>query len=90
MHHSADVILMPCSIYPLLSRLQHHGYIEGYLVASRDGPKRKYYVSCQPEPNNWSNGEIRCGRKRGLQTTHEHVKEESGSCEKSEPSVKMR
>lgn len=31
------------SIYPLLSRLQHLGYIEGYLVASRDGPKRKYY-----------------------------------------------
>ncbi len=31
------------SIYPLLSRLQQHGYIEGYLVASRDGPKRKYY-----------------------------------------------
>jgi PadR family transcriptional regulator, regulatory protein PadR len=31
------------SIYPLLSRLQHHGYIEGYLVASRDGPQRKYY-----------------------------------------------
>ncbi len=31
------------SIYPLLSRLQHLGYIEGYLVASRDGPPRKYY-----------------------------------------------
>src|SRR5258708_30269971 len=31
------------SIYPLLGRLQHLGYIEGYLVASRDGPKRKYY-----------------------------------------------
>ena len=31
------------SIYPLLSRLQQHGYIEGYLVASRDGPPRKYY-----------------------------------------------
>src|SRR6266566_961694 len=31
------------SIYPLLSRLQQHGYIQGYLVASRDGPKRKYY-----------------------------------------------
>ena len=31
------------SIYPLLSRLQHRGYIEGYLVASRDGPQRKYY-----------------------------------------------
>jgi PadR family transcriptional regulator len=31
------------SIYPLLGRLQHLGYIEGYLVASHDGPKRKYY-----------------------------------------------
>jgi len=31
------------SIYPLLSRLQQHGYIEGYLVPSTDGPKRKYY-----------------------------------------------
>jgi PadR family transcriptional regulator PadR len=31
------------SIYPLLSRLQHHGYIEGYWVPSTDGPKRKYY-----------------------------------------------
>jgi len=31
------------SIYPLLSRLQHRGYIEGYFVESRDGPKRKYY-----------------------------------------------
>jgi PadR family transcriptional regulator PadR len=31
------------SIYPLLSRLQQHGYIEGYLVPSRDGPSRKYY-----------------------------------------------
>jgi PadR family transcriptional regulator PadR len=31
------------SIYPLLSRLQHLGYIEGYLVPSRDGPQRKYY-----------------------------------------------
>ena len=31
------------SIYPLLSRLQQHGYIEGYWVPSTDGPKRKYY-----------------------------------------------
>jgi PadR family transcriptional regulator PadR len=31
------------SIYPLLSRLQHHGYIEGYWVPSTEGPKRKYY-----------------------------------------------
>lgn len=31
------------SIYPLLSRLQQRGYIEGFLVPSTDGPKRKYY-----------------------------------------------
>lgn len=31
------------SIYPLLSRLQQHGYIEGYWVPSTDGPRRKYY-----------------------------------------------
>jgi PadR family transcriptional regulator, regulatory protein PadR len=31
------------SIYPLLSRLQQHGSIEGYLVPSAEGPKRKYY-----------------------------------------------
>jgi PadR family transcriptional regulator PadR len=31
------------SIYPLLSRLQQRGLIEGYLVPSTDGPPRKYY-----------------------------------------------
>ncbi len=31
------------SIYPLLSRLQQRGLIEGYLVPSTEGPKRKYY-----------------------------------------------
>ena len=31
------------SIYPLLSRLQQHGSIEGYMVPSVEGPKRKYY-----------------------------------------------
>jgi PadR family transcriptional regulator PadR len=31
------------SIYPLLSRLQKHGMIEGYLVQSSEGPARKYY-----------------------------------------------
>src|SRR5260370_36807796 len=30
------------SIYPLLSRLQHLGYIDGYLVSSRDRPKGRY------------------------------------------------
>lgn len=31
------------SIYPLLSRLQKQGLIEGYLVQSPTGPARKYY-----------------------------------------------
>lgn len=31
------------SIYPLLSRLQKQGMIEGYLVQSTAGPARKYY-----------------------------------------------
>ncbi len=31
------------SIYPLLSRLQRKGYIEGYFVESTGGPPRKYY-----------------------------------------------
>ena len=31
------------SIYPLLSRLQKKGYIEGYFVESSGGPPRKYY-----------------------------------------------
>ena len=31
------------SIYPLLSRLQQSDYIESTLVASSEGPKRKYY-----------------------------------------------
>lgn len=31
------------SIYPLLSRLQKQGLIDGYLVQSSEGPARKYY-----------------------------------------------
>ena len=31
------------SIYPLLSRLQRKGYIDGYFVESTSGPPRKYY-----------------------------------------------
>ncbi|HVU65639.1 MAG TPA: PadR family transcriptional regulator [Ktedonobacteraceae bacterium] len=31
------------SIYPLLSRLQQRGAIEGFFVPSLDGPPRKYY-----------------------------------------------
>jgi PadR family transcriptional regulator PadR len=36
------------SIYPLLSRLQKQGMIEGYLVQSSGGPARKYYRMSQP------------------------------------------
>lgn len=31
------------AIYPVLSRLQRGGLIDGYLVASAEGPARKYY-----------------------------------------------
>lgn len=31
------------SIYPLLSRLQKGGLVDGYLVHSTEGPARKYY-----------------------------------------------
>lgn len=31
------------SIYPLLSRLQKQGLVEGYVVGSSEGPPRKYY-----------------------------------------------
>jgi PadR family transcriptional regulator, regulatory protein PadR len=31
------------SIYPILSRLQKQGMIDGYLVQSTEGPARKYY-----------------------------------------------
>jgi PadR family transcriptional regulator PadR len=31
------------SIYPLLSRLQKQGLVDGYLVESAGGPARKYY-----------------------------------------------
>jgi PadR family transcriptional regulator PadR len=36
------------SIYPLLSRLQKQGMIEGYLVQSSEGPARKYYRMSRP------------------------------------------
>jgi PadR family transcriptional regulator PadR len=31
------------SIYPLLSRLQKRGLIDGYFIESASGPPRKYY-----------------------------------------------
>ncbi len=40
--HGLDLV-SEGSIYPLLSRLQQHGSIEGYLVPSTEGPRRKYY-----------------------------------------------
>lgn len=36
------------SIYPLLSRLQRQGLVEGYLVESAGGPARKYYKLAPP------------------------------------------
>lgn len=36
------------SIYPLLSRLQRSGLIDGYLVQSTEGPARKYYRISEP------------------------------------------
>ncbi len=31
------------SIYPLLTRLQKNGYVEGYMVEAAGGTRRKYY-----------------------------------------------
>jgi PadR family transcriptional regulator PadR len=31
------------AIYPVLSRMERNGLISGYLVASLEGPARKYY-----------------------------------------------
>ena len=45
--HGLDLV-SEGSIYPLLSRLQQHGLIEGYLVPSTEGPKRKYYRLLPP------------------------------------------
>lgn len=36
------------SIYPLLSRLQKAGMVDGYLVQSSEGPARKYYRITPP------------------------------------------
>ncbi|HKX75043.1 MAG TPA: PadR family transcriptional regulator [Acidimicrobiia bacterium] len=36
------------SIYPLLSRLQKQGLVDGYLVESPGGPARKYYRLAPP------------------------------------------
>lgn len=36
------------AIYPVLSRLQRGGFIEGYLVESPGGPARKYYRTTEP------------------------------------------
>lgn len=39
------------SIYPLLSRLQKGGLLDGFLVQSSEGPARKYYRITQPGRN---------------------------------------
>ncbi len=36
------------TIYPVLSRLQKSGLVEGYLVESSGGPARKYYRLTKP------------------------------------------
>lgn len=41
--HNGIELVSEGSIYPLLSRLQKKGYIEGYFVESTGGPPRKYY-----------------------------------------------
>ncbi len=46
------------SIYPLLSRLQKRGYIQGYFVESPGGPPRKYYrieTAGREQLRQWSN-----------------------------------
>jgi PadR family transcriptional regulator, regulatory protein PadR len=43
LHQRGLALVGEGSIYPLLSRLQQRGYIEGYRVPSPDGPSRKYY-----------------------------------------------
>lgn len=43
LQHKGLELVSEGSIYPLLSRLQKRGYIEGYLVESSGGPPRKYY-----------------------------------------------
>ncbi len=36
------------TIYPLLSRLQKQGLVEGFFEGSSGGPQRKYYRICEP------------------------------------------
>lgn len=43
LEHRGLELVSEGSIYPLLSRLQKKGYIEGYFVESSGGPARKYY-----------------------------------------------
>jgi len=43
LQHKGLELVSEGSIYPLLSRLQKKGYIEGYFVESTGGPPRKYY-----------------------------------------------
>jgi PadR family transcriptional regulator PadR len=43
LQHNGLELVSEGSIYPLLSRLQKQGFIEGYFVESAGGPPRKYY-----------------------------------------------
>ena len=43
LEHRGLELVSEGSIYPLLSRLQKKGLIEGYFVESTGGPPRKYY-----------------------------------------------
>lgn len=53
--HRGLTLVSEGSIYPLLSRLQQQGAIEGYLVPSTEGPSRKYY-RLLPAGGNWHSG----------------------------------
>jgi PadR family transcriptional regulator, regulatory protein PadR len=44
------------TIYPVLSRLQKNGLVEGYLVESSGGPARKYYRLTPQGPSRWAHG----------------------------------
>ena len=43
LEHRGLELVSEGTIYPLLSRLQKRGYIDGYFVESPGGPPRKYY-----------------------------------------------
>ncbi len=46
------------SIYPLLSRLQQHGLIEGYLSPQPMVPRANTTASCARAPSSWRTGRL--------------------------------